>query len=184
MPYAFKLIIFGDGGVGKTTLVHRYITGGFSEGTQMTIGVDFAVKSIQVGGESVDLQIWDFGGEDRFRFILPAYATGAKGGIFMYDITRPPTFLHVDDWMEVLAERTKDIPIIFVGTKADLETERGVPRETVAAAAKKYRVSVMFEVSSKTGYNVESAFETISKIMIKNTVLAPLKRKIAIFSDV
>ncbi|MCK4688545.1 MAG: GTP-binding protein, partial [Candidatus Lokiarchaeota archaeon] len=80
----FKICIFGDGGVGKTTLVKRYMTGVFKGDSTMTIGVDFHVKKLEINGLNVSLQIWDFAGEDRFRFLLPSYVIGASGGIFMY----------------------------------------------------------------------------------------------------
>ncbi len=83
MDAMFKLCIFGDGGVGKTTLVKRYLTGVFAGDTTMTIGVDFHIKKLNIEGKEVGLQIWDFAGEDRFRFLLPSYVFGTSGGIFM-----------------------------------------------------------------------------------------------------
>ena len=84
--FIFKVCIFGDGGVGKTTLIKRYLSGTFDESTRITIGVDFHIKKLEVEGKQITLQLWDFAGEERFRMLLPTYMRGAKGGIFLYDI--------------------------------------------------------------------------------------------------
>ena len=80
---AFKLCIFGDGGVGKTTLVQRYLTKIFNEDLKMTIGADFSIKTFEIEGKKVVVRIWDFAGEERFKVLLPSFAKGADGGIFM-----------------------------------------------------------------------------------------------------
>src|SRR5680860_3577 len=82
----FKIVIFGDAGCGKTTLTKRFKSDLFISDSQMTIGVDFETKTFEVDGKKVKLMMWDFGGEERFRFILPKYINGAMGGILMYDI--------------------------------------------------------------------------------------------------
>jgi small GTP-binding protein len=119
-----------------------------------------------VDGESVDLQIWDFGGEDRFRFLLPAYALGAQGGIFMYDITSILSLSHMNDWLEVLREQARDIPVIIAGTKADLAANRKVYPEEVTDMGRKHGLTEMLEVSSKTGQNVDLLFESVARAMI------------------
>ena len=88
MAFTFKLILFGDGGVGKTTLAHRYVTGSFKENSLITIGVEFHVKTLSVDGIPIEIQIWDFAGEERFRFLLPAYAVG-RTEAFSCMIPRP-----------------------------------------------------------------------------------------------
>lgn len=86
--YVYKLVVAGEGGVGKTTLIIRYCEGIFKHDTRTTVGVGFASKEVQLHGESIKLQIWDFGGEERFRFILPAYCKGANAAILAFDSTR------------------------------------------------------------------------------------------------
>ncbi len=83
MKHVYKLCFLGNGGVGKTTLIQRYLTGSFNESTLMTLGVDFYIKYLIVDGESVTIQIWDLGGEDRFRFLLPSYCRLANGAVFV-----------------------------------------------------------------------------------------------------
>ncbi len=102
MSYArYKMCIFGDGGVGKTTLVNRYISGKYSEAYKMTIGVDFYTKSIEIQDIRVNLQIWDFAGEHQFKNLLPNYVIGASGGIFMYDISRFYSLTHSFDYYQL-----------------------------------------------------------------------------------
>jgi small GTP-binding protein len=162
----FKVIIFGDAGSGKTTLLKRYMTDLFISDTQMTIGVDFEIKTIVIDGKIIKLQIWDFGGEERFRFLLPRYIRGAGGGIFMYDITNYSSLIHVDDWLTVVEEVEETFPIILVGGKSDLEHEREVSKQEGLKMAKSRKLNTLIECSSKTGKNIELIFNTITKLMV------------------
>ncbi len=168
---AYKLCIFGSGGVGKTTLIKRYVTKIFEEDIKMTIGADFSIRNVTVDGKPVTLRIWDFAGEERFRVLLPSFAKGADGGIFMFDITRYSTIKDIDDWLSIfeyfVSEKEMNIPIIMVGGKSDLEDKRSVQSEEAIELANKYKLSGYIECSSKTGENVEQIFETITKEMIE-----------------
>lgn len=165
--YTFKLILFGDGAVGKTSLAQRYLKGVFNEKINVTIGVEFYVKFVQYGERRVKLQIWDIGGEERFRFMLPEYCKGANGGIFLYDTTAPATLQHLPDWWRVIVTNAPNIPVLMVGAKVDLVEKRKVTREEAMQVAKTLRMAGFVEASAKSGYNVEAAFETITKIMIR-----------------
>jgi small GTP-binding protein len=171
----FKVCIFGDGGVGKTCLVNRYLTGLFTPDPTITLGVDFHVKWIDLEGKKIFLQLWDFAGEDRFRFILPTYIIGASGCIFMYDITRYSTFRNLDDWIAVFKEgvnrNKEEIPLIMVGGKLDLESVRTVPKEEVKEAGEKFNISESLVCSSKTGEKVEDIFVKITRIMMNKAGL-------------
>ncbi len=171
MRYTFKLIIAGDGGVGKTTLVDRYVNGQFHDNSRITLGVQFMVKRLNIDGNAIDLQIWDFGGEDRFRFILPAYCRGAHGAIFMYDITNPASLYHVDEWLSVLRSQGGKFPIVMGGTKGDLANSRKVQTEEAKSVASRSGILEAVEVSSKTGLNVDALFESLCLKMMKATRL-------------
>jgi small GTP-binding protein len=168
----FKIVIFGDAGCGKTTLTQRFLTNLFVSDSKMTIGVDFEVKSLVVNKQKVKLQIWDFGGEERFRFLLPTYVRGARGGVFMYDITNYSSIAHIDDWLTVIKKeiRKEDLfPIIVVGGKADLAENREVPASEGIKIAKSRGVDGFIECSSKTGENVEESFEALTSLMLDDS---------------
>ena len=170
-PLKFKVPIFGDGGVGKTTLTHRFLNGVFKETYQLTIGMDFYIKKLELDGKKISLQIWDFAGEKKFRFLLPGAVMGAKGTIFMYDITRYVTFKNLTDWLTVFNEANEihdqKLPILLVGSKLDLEGMRTVPKEEAIKFAKDNNFIDYIECSSKSGENVEALFANLTKFMIK-----------------
>ena len=172
--YIFKVCILGQGGVGKSTLIHRYTTGSFKEDMKMTIGVNFHVKKITVNDINVSLQIWDFGGEERFRTLAPRYFDGAYGGILMYDITRYSSFKHSREWLDVLelnSEKMEELPIILVGGKLDLKHKRIVKMSVGQALAKDKNFHSFFECSSKTGENVNIVFEILTRAILERVIM-------------
>ena len=168
---AFKIVTAGDGGVGKTTLLHRYVENEFLFDTKMTIGVGFFQKYITVGNlENISLQLWDFGGEEHFRAFLDSYMLGASGAILMFDLTRPKTLNKLDDWVSILRKYDKDLPVVFLGGKIDLD-EFIVKTDDLALEMKdKYEFLDFIKVSSKTNHNVDEAFE-----LLINTILIQKK---------
>ncbi|MFX0071445.1 MAG: Rab family GTPase [Candidatus Hermodarchaeota archaeon] len=169
--YTFKVMMLGDASVGKTSLTLRYISGFFLEDLKLTIGVDFYSKTTDFIDKKVKLQIWDFGGEERFRFLLSQYCKGANGAFFLYDITNPITLDHLPDWTQIIREHAGDIPIMLIGSKLDLEEYRAVSREDGILAAKKYNLTSFVELSSKTGQNVEKAFKVLTECLIERATL-------------
>ncbi len=165
--YTFKIMMLGDASVGKTSLTMRYISGFFMEDLKLTIGVDFYSKTTSFKNKKVKLQIWDFGGEERFRFLLSQYSKGANGAFFLYDITNQTSLDHLPDWTQVIREHAGDIPIMLIGSKVDLNEFRAVTRDDGILAAKKYNLASFVELSSKTGENVEKAFNVITEILFE-----------------
>lgn len=168
----FKLPIFGDAGVGKTTLTHRYLHGLFKQSYHGTIGVDFFLKKLELNGKNISLQIWDFAGEEKFRFLLPGIINGANGTIFMFDITRYVTFKNLSNWLSVFKTANENhnqiVPALLVGSKTDLEGIRTVPSKEAKSFAQDNNLSGYIECSSKNGENVEELFRKITKIMMEN----------------
>jgi len=138
----------------------------------MTLGVDFMLKALQVEGETVKLQIWDFAGEERFRFLFPAYIRGANGAIFMYDITNYGSLAHVDDWFEIVDnEIDYELPVIFVGGKTDLHHLKEVSTRKAMEVAQSKNADGFVECSSKTGENVQKIFNLLTRLILKIKLL-------------
>ncbi len=165
--YTYKILMLGDASVGKTSLTLRYISGFFMEDLKLTIGVDFYSKTINFIENKVKLQIWDFGGEERFRFLLSQYCKGANGAFFLFDITNQISLDHLPDWTQIVRENAGDIPIMLIGSKLDLDEFRAVTKENGILATKKYNLASFIELSSKTGENVEKAFHDMTEILFE-----------------
>ncbi len=157
-----KLIVFGEGGVGKTTMIHRFITGTYLE-ARMTVGSGFATKNVEVDGNTVTISIWDFAGEERFRILMPKYCIGAHGGILAFDLTRTDTFVKLDAWLKIVREGCPQIPILLVGNKSDMKSF--VSRENALEFVKRNSINGYLETSSKDDSNVTETFEKIAELM-------------------
>ena len=120
-------------------------------------------------GKKIKLQIWDVGGEERFRFLLPTYCLGANAAFLLYDTTRPATLNNVPEWSSIVREKGGKIPIMLVGAKIDLATtQRQVPRELGIQIAEKNGHASFAEVSSKSNENVDSAFNVLSELTLES----------------
>lgn len=165
--YTWKIMMLGDTDSGKISLTIRYISGFFLDDLKLTIGVDFYSKTTNYNDKKVKLQIWDFGEEERFRFLLHQYCKGANAAFFLYNITNPHSLDHLSDWTQIIREHAGDIPIMLLGTHADLVDQRAVTRDEGIQAAKTHNLSAFIELSAKTGQNVEKAFEVITEILFE-----------------
>ena len=163
-----KVITAGEGGVGKTTLLYRYIEGKFLADTQMTIGVEFFLKELKIDEKKILLQVWDFGGQDHFRPLLKNYAQGARGALLLFDLTRPSSLERIDQWVNICRQENPGIPIIFLGTKLDLEEQITVDDSFALKFKDEHDFLNYLKISSKTGENVNLAFELLAKELIKN----------------
>ncbi len=162
-----KIMLLGDENTEKTSLTLKYISGFFLDDLKLTIGVDFYSKTTNFKEKKVKLLIWDFGGEERFRFLLHQYCKGANAAFFLYDITNRLSLDHLPDWTQIIREHAGNIPIMLIGSKVDLQEFRAVTREEGILAAKKYNLSTFIELSSKTGQNVEKSFDVITEILFE-----------------
>ena len=163
-------MMVGDASVGKTSLTIRFISGSFSEDLKLTIGVDFYSKTMSYNNKRVKYQVWDFGGEQRFRFLLPQYCRGANAAFYLYDITNPVTLNHLQDWISIIHEHSGDIPIFLIGSKLDLAQYRAISHEEGTRAKEKYNLAAFIELSSKTGENVEKAFGNMTELLFKKYI--------------
>lgn len=169
---AYKLCIFGESCVGKTTLARRYLMGYFEEDIKLTMGAELFIKFLEIENMRIVLQIWDFGGEKTFQFLLPMYSKGSFGGIFMFDLTRANTLNRIEEWLgcfkEGLTSDRKDVPILLVGGKLDLQEQIAVSKNEAERIAQQHNLFQYIECSSKNGKNVEIVFEKLVRKILKN----------------
>jgi len=166
-PIVLKVLTAGEGGVGKTTLLHRYVEGKFSSETKMTIGVEFFLKEVNIDGQKVMLQLWDFGGQERFRFLLESYVIGARGALLMFDLTRTMTLENIDQWVQIVRKEDPELPILFLGSKSDLENDICVKEDYIEEFKQQFNMYDFLRISSKTGENVERSFESLTRQILK-----------------
>ena len=172
--YLFKILIIGDSGVGKSSLMNRYIDNMFVDSFINTIGVDFKIKTLEINKKIVKLQIWDTAGQERFRTIVSSYYRGANGIILVYYITNKETFDSLDGWLnEINKYANERAQKILIGTKLDLIDSREVLYTESKEYAEKHNM-ILIETSSKTSQNVNNAFVQLAELLIQeNHVIVP-----------
>jgi Ras-related protein Rab-2A len=166
--YAFKYIIIGDMGVGKSCLLLQFTDNRFQRFHDATIGVEFGFRTINVNNNPVKLQIWDTAGQERFRSITRSYYRKAACALLVYDITRRETFNHLDTWLKDARQHaSSDMIIMLIGNKSDLAGNRVVSTEEGEKFAKENGLMFM-EVSAKSRENIEEAFVKTAESIYKN----------------
>lgn len=181
--YLVKLLLIGDSGVGKSCLLLRFSDDTFTTSFITTIGIDFKIRTIEMDGKRVKLQIWDTAGQERFRTITTAYYRGAMGIILVYDVTDESSFNNIRNWIRNIEQHASDnVNKILVGNKADMdESKRAVSHERGQALANEYNLN-FFETSAKTNMNVEKVFFTIARDIKQRLTDAPSKTEAAAIS--
>lgn len=170
--YRYKIVMLGDGAVGKTAMTTRFTQNFFDSDYKRTIGSDFAIKRLTLEEDDIEtqvtLQVWDLAGQPRFESVRQGFYRGSRGGLLLYDVTRRRTFLNVDNWKEEAFGNLQDeIPLILVANKVDLKESRVVTTEEGKKYAKKNGF-IYVESSALTGENVEEAYSTLCKRMIED----------------
>ncbi|XP_059152828.1 ras-related protein Rab-26-like isoform X2 [Physella acuta] len=157
-------MLVGDSGVGKTCLLVRFKDGTFLSGSFIsTVGIDFRNKIVEIDGAKVKLQIWDTAGQERFRSITRAYYRDANALLLLYDITNKTSFDNVRAWLGEINDYSQDgVVIMLLGNKCDATADRQVRKEDGERLSKEFGVPFM-ETSSKTGLNVDLAFNAIGR---------------------
>lgn len=161
----FKIVLVGNSSVGKTSLLRRFCDDCFYPGTSATVGIDYSVKTITVDGSQVALQMWDTAGQERYRSITKQFFRKADGVVVMYDITAELTFTAVRQWLTSVQEGAgDDIPIMLLGNKTDMESEREVQRGMGEKLAKDCLLG-FYECSACSGHNVTEAVVHLARIL-------------------
>lgn len=167
--FRFKSILLGAAAVGKTSLLHQYVSGKFSDDYAATIGVDFLSKEVDFEESTVKITIWDLAGQPKFKFLRKNFYNGTHGALLIFDLTREGSFEELSTWYSEMMEFARDeIPFILIGNKLDLILEGTEDRVISTERAKEYAQqydSVYMETSAKTGKNVEEAFRKLMVLM-------------------
>jgi len=170
--YLFKLLLIGDSGVGKSCLLLRFADDTYTESYISTIGVDFKIRTIELDGKTIKLQIWDTAGQERFRTITSSYYRGAHGIIVVYDVTDQESFNNVKQWLqEIDRYACENVNKLLVGNKCDLTNKKVVDYTSAKEYADQLGIPFL-ETSAKNATNVEQAFMTMAA-EIKNRVGPP-----------
>ncbi|KAH6772951.1 RAB GTPase-like protein A4C [Perilla frutescens var. hirtella] len=176
VDYVFKIVLIGDSAVGKSQLLARFSRNEFSVDSKSTIGVEFQTRTVTIDHRTVKAQIWDTAGQERYRAVTSAYYRGAVGAMLVYDISNRQSFDHIARWLEELrGHADKNLVIMLVGNKSDLETLRAVSTEDAKEFAQRENLFFM-ETSALEATNVEPAFLTvlteIYRVVSKKTLVA------------
>jgi len=156
-----KVVLLGDTGVGKSSLVLRFVTENFKEYSESTIGASFMSKVEVIDGVAYKYQIWDTAGQEKYHSLAPMYYRGAAAAIVVYDITNKLSFEKTQKWVEELQRHgPADIVLVVAGNKADLEHKRVVPKDEAESYAQQIG-GIFLETSAKTGQSVGDAFKGI-----------------------
>ena len=168
--YLFKIVLVGDGAVGKTSIRRKYMGEGFRTDFLATMGADFAYLKTKIDGHNIEWSIWDLAGQPAFRGVTRAYFKGAMGALAVYDVTQPKSLDSLDSWVAEVRERSEtfeELPIVIVGNKIDLRPEIPSSLKTLQGFVKSKSLNADFvETSAKTGEAVEEAFSKLARKII------------------
>ena len=167
--YIFKIILIGSSGVGKSSLLQRYIQKVFNESYASTIGVDFFMKSINIGEKSIKLQLWDTAGTEKFRSITTGYYRGADAAFVVFDLSAKSSYNAVGEWIEnyyKYKNPDSEKNVVLIGNKVDLVDKREVTKEEAEEYVKANNI-FYFETSAKEGNNVEECFNFIAEKLLE-----------------
>jgi len=181
-----KVIILGDSGVGKTSLMNQYVNKKFSNQYKATIGADFLTKEVMVDDRLVTMQIWDTAGQERFQSLGVAFYRGADCCVLVFDVNVAKTFENLDSWREEFLVQAgpkdpENFPFVVLGNKIDLENQRVVSQKRAQAWCQTKNGIPYYETSAKEAIDVEQAFQVIAKNALKqdpednNLILPPIE---------
>jgi len=168
--YLIKLLLIGDSGVGKSCLLLRFSDDSFIPSFITTIGIDFKIRTIELEGKRIKLQIWDTAGQERFRTITTAYYRGAMGILLVYDVTDEKSFNNIRNWIRNIEQHaTESVNKMLIGNKCDMVEKKVIDTEKGKALAEEYGIKFL-ETSAKNSTNVEDAFITLAKDIKKRLI--------------
>lgn len=162
-----KVIVLGDSGVGKTSILNRFVKQEFSQSYRATVGADFLFKEFTVDGKSVSLQLWDTAGQERFQSLGNAFYRGTDCCLLVYDITNYESFENITSWKKEFLERSgnenTNFPIILLGNKCDMSNERKISTAKAKEWADEEKL-IYDEVSAKEDIHIDEAFIHVTRM--------------------
>ncbi|KAG0170873.1 GTP-binding protein [Apophysomyces sp. BC1034] len=168
--YLIKLLLIGDSGVGKSCLLLRFSDDSFTPSFITTIGIDFKIRTIELDGKRIKLQIWDTAGQERFRTITTAYYRGAMGILLVYDVTDERSFGNVRNWFSNIEQHASEgVNKILIGNKCDMGDKRAIATEQGQQLATELGIRFM-ETSAKANIGVEEAFFDLARDIKKRLI--------------
>ena len=166
-----KVILLGNGSVGKTSLANRFARDKFSETYKPSLGVDFMVKRIEYKGRKVKVLVFDTAGQEFISSLRKRYYAGAAGAVIVFDLTSRKSFEDLSRWVDEVRNEVGDINTVFAGNKTDLENERDISTEEGQTYADKMNGQYL-ETSAKLGHHVHDIFIPFIESYIEKTELA------------
>jgi len=168
--YLIKLLLIGDSGVGKSCLLLRFSEDSFTPSFITTIGIDFKIRTVEIDGKKIKLQIWDTAGQERFRTITTAYYRGAMGILLVYDVTDEKSFLSIRNWIANIDQFAQEgVNRILIGNKSDMTSKRVIDFAAGKALADEYGIRFL-ETSAKNSTNVDEAFISLARDIKKRAI--------------
>ena len=162
----FKIVIIGDSGVGKSSILKRAVNNKFDANYQATIGFEFLLMHFKINDLKIKLQIWDTCGQEMYRSLVQGFYRNTSLAVIVYDISNIQSFKGLDIWIKELKEHNnEEIPFFIAGNKNDLENERQVPNNEAKEFSVSRRAEYFTECSAKTGYKVGDIFEEVAKYL-------------------
>jgi len=166
--HVLKLLIVGDSGVGKTSLVNRFVNDNFEDTTEVTSETNYSVKQLELNSDNAaSLQLWDFGGPLRLKHILNNYVMGARGALLLIDMTKNLKIINILEWVNMVRMHDISLPIILVGTKCDLKDLIIVNKEQIQHVREVFNMYDYIETSAKDSINIFKVFYSIAKLLIE-----------------
>ena len=168
IDFKVKIMFIGNSSVGKTSIIKRYSKNIFSTSYISTLGIDFESKNINIDNKTINLQIWDTAGQEKYKVLSKNYYNNSNAFIIVYDITNLESFESVMNWIDQIKENApENVKSILLGNKSDLEEKRKISEEEGKNLAKKININ-FYETSAQNGANIEKAIDKLVKDVISD----------------
>ena len=179
--FMFKVLLLGEPSASKHRLALNYLTRYCSDNMKLSIGVNFYMKITELNGTRIKLLIWDFDCQNKFRSLIPLYCRGGNAAFIFYNITETSMFYRLPEWIQLIRENAGNIPILLIGCKIELEEFRQVSYDDAISLVEKYNLQGYTEISTRTGQNVENAFNLLTNILNERYIPAAIRERLREF---